>query len=216
MAVTQVQICNMALTHIGIKQLISAISEDNEEANMLDLFWDTALANALYEGDWGFARRRADLVLHAGTAPDPWQYQYVMPADAVRVLRIDDKRATRLPDDRIPFTRETDDSGNNLIYTDMVDAAVIYTYLETDTSEFSPPFVLYLSYVLASLIAAPLTGDDDLQERMEKRAAYELEKSLAKDLRGEQEHPEEEASWMQAREGATGLIRGIPADDYWD
>ena len=66
MPITQVQICNMALTHIGIKQLISSITDDNEEANMCDLYWDTALQNALNEGDWAFARQRVDLVEAAG------------------------------------------------------------------------------------------------------------------------------------------------------
>lgn len=216
MPITQVQICNMALTHIGIKQLISAITDDNEEANMCELYWDTALQNALNEGDWAFARQRVDLVEAAGTAPDPWKYQYVEPVSLVRALRIDDERATRLPEDRVPFARETSAAGVKLFYCDVVDAVLIYTYEQTDVSKFSPPFVIYMSWMLAALICEPLTGDSRMGTEKEQRAEHELAKAFAKDLNGEQEHFEEEASWMQAREGATGSIPGIPAHDYWD
>lgn len=216
MAVTKVQICNMALTHIGIKQLITAIDDDNEEANMCELYYDTALENALHEADWGFARRRVTLNLQTGDAPEPWQYQYVYPTDCIRPLRIWDKRKSRLPEDEINFTRETNDSDVALIYTDMEDAVLIYTYNETDPTKFSPPFVRYLSYVLAGLIAMPLTGSEEMQEKMEQRAMHELSKAFAKDANSEQEPFEEEASWMQARDGGRRNIPGTPADQYWD
>jgi hypothetical protein len=173
---TQVEIINMALGHIGIKQKIVATTDDNQEADTAELYWDAARRNALHEIDWGFARRRFELVLAAGTAPNPWAYQYTYPANIIRALRIDDERSSRLPEERIPFRTETNDSNVRLI----------------------------------------LTGDDKKVDKMERRAIYELAKAGAKDMRAEQEDTEEEASWMQARDGAVRKPAGSPADDYWD
>jgi len=215
MAVTKVQICNMALTHIGIKQLISAITDDNEEAAMCNLHYDSALETALHEADWGFARRRYTLVAEAGTPPDPWSYQYQWPTNCIRVLRIDDELLRRRVESRPQYRFETNGSGARIIYTNWADAVVIYTYNETDDQIYTPAFSYYLSWVLAARIAGPLTSSEKLADRTEKRAMMELERAVAKDYEREEEGPELEASWIDARHGDVGLIPGVSADDYW-
>jgi hypothetical protein len=212
---TQVSICNMALSNIGIKKQISAIDDPNQEAEMCLLHYDVALEEALAEGDWGFARRRVDLVTEAGTPPEPWAYQYQYPSNCAAIRRIDDERASRHSDSRIPFTTETNDSNARIVFTDQEDAVVIYTRLETTPTLYSAAFVRYMSWVLASKIAMPLTGDEDLAEGAEKMAMHELEKAFSKNLENEQEPPEPQASWISAREGDVPVRPGQRADDYW-
>lgn len=198
---TKVNICNVALSRIGVSQQIASLTEGSTESAACALHYDHALEMLLKEVDWGFARRRVTLTAFAGEAPDPWEYQYEFPANCARPLRIDDKRVTRLREEVVPFTTETDAStGARKILTNQDDACLIYTYIETDVSRYPAEFADVLAWRMAAELVVPLSQEQKWQDRAERRAILGLEMAIRNEFRSEVEMPEPEASWIEARD----------------
>ena len=216
MADTQVEICNMALGAIGISERIEAITDDNPEADACELVYDTILDKALSKFDWGFARRLITLTTEAGTPPEPWGYQYQLPAVSVmvRALRIDDQRTSRQSRARTPFTTYTNASGARILLTSIQDAKLWYTHRDTNVPIYPEWFVTYLSWELAAEIAGPLTSNEKLQQRAEQGALMKLSEAISRDAESEQEDREPEASWVEFRDSDIELRTGTPAHDY--
>lgn len=206
MAVNQVTICNVALGHVGTRRQITAIDDqDDPDAKACNLQYELALKDALAEGDWAFARRRLDLDPYAGTPPAPWSHQYNYPASAtcVRVLRIDDGLRQRYEEQELPYETETIDGVGRILYCNVADATVIYTYHEEDTAVYPSYFSTYLAWVLAARIAGPMTSDEGLVTKLEQKAAVELPKALTREYQTENEGPEPISKIIAARHGTT-------------
>ena len=80
---------------------------------------------------------------------------------------------------RIPFRVVTDPSGK-VIYTDKGEAEIEYTQNLTNASLFSSEFDLALSFRLASLVGARLTGGDPFKIKGDMLQQYEMELARAK------------------------------------
>jgi len=215
MATTQAELCNMALSHIGVAEQIVAITDDNAEANHCNLWFGEAQDKALAAFDWAFARRRITLVVEAGTPPEPWTYQYQYPDNCIRPIRIDDKRTIRQSLDRIRFTTETNSSNARIIYTHMNAAVLIYTYRETTYSLWPTWFVDYFTWQLAARLAGPLLASEKAADRAERRMLMEKAKAISEESESEQEDPEPDAPWIAARDSEFGDIPGVKSHDYW-
>lgn len=59
-----------------------------------------------------------------------------------------------------PFTIEANTDGSQVVLTNVCDAVLRYTTVVTDTTKFSPLFVVALSYLLASMLAGPIIKGD--------------------------------------------------------
>lgn len=174
---SEVDICNMALAHLGDSALVVSINpaEGSAQAEHCQRFYPIARDALLELHDWRFASTRAPLAL-AVNPTNQWQYAYARPANAVRVLAILD---TDAPDDyaqsfalagSVPllendtrsiytpqkFVEETGADGSPIILTNMINATARYTRLVTDTARFSPLFRDALAAYLASYLAGPI------------------------------------------------------------
>lgn len=177
-----VQICNMALSHIGSEARVSSISppDGSVEAGHCATFYDQARTEMLEPGNWAFALKRATLaqVTNASTA---WAYAYVKPADCQRALRIlrpsvgvtvftQDLVAQPHVDDRdsAPFDLE-----GEVLYTNEPNAVLVYTRDITDTTKFPASFTSALSYLLAAYVAGPIIKGNEgarIGDAMRQRA----------------------------------------------
>lgn len=177
-----VQICNMALSHIGSEARISSISppDGSVEAGHCATFYDLARTEMLEPGNWAFALKRAALaqVTNPSTV---WAYAYTKPADCQRALRIlrpsiavtvftQDKYLEPHTDDRdsAPFDIE-----GEVILTNEPDAVLVYNQDVTDSTKFPASFTSALSYMLASYLAGPiLKGNEGIRvgDSMRQRA----------------------------------------------
>lgn len=185
-----VQICNMALSHIGAGPLISSISppDGSVEAGYCATFYDMARTELLEPGTWAFALRRAELA----TVTNPssaWVYAYALPSDCLRALRIlrpsvavtvftQDEVALRQDDrDGAPFDIE-----GQVLYSDQEAATLLYSVDVTDSARFTPSFAATLSYLLASYLAGPIIKGNEgarVSDAMRSRAMSMAEVSLA-------------------------------------
>lgn len=177
-----VQICNMALSHIGSDARVSSISppDGSVEAGYCATFYDQARTELLEPGTWAFALARASLAQVANLS-DLWLYAYTLPSDCLRARRI-----LRLGADITVFTQDeyqyqTDDNDSStfeiegsVLYTNAPNAVLVYTRDLIDTTRFTPSFTTAFSYLLSSYLAGPIlkgsegtkTGDAMRQRAM--------------------------------------------------
>lgn len=169
MAFSEVQICNLALSHVGISQTISSLTSASNDARMCSLHYEPARDLLLRDFAWPFARkyRALDLVAEADAQDwaDQWGFAYRYPVDAVRILGF--LSAARVDVVTRPLELGNDAQGQ-LIYTDEADARVAYIAKVTDPNRFPADFVEALAWKIASRIAMPLAVRADLRAQAEE------------------------------------------------
>lgn len=173
MALTDVDICNLALGYLGTNP-ISGLGDDANEARLCNAFYATVKAGLLEDRNWTFAKKTWTAT--AGTAPtNPrWASSYPVPADCLRVHRVDDGNG----DYRIGWEREgafilCDDTPAPL-YVEGVDGAVL-------ESTFSSAFCFALAARLAAELCIPLTENATLHQTMVQLAEMKLKEAAGSD-----------------------------------
>ena len=175
---TDVDICNLALAHLGDEATVASIDppEGSAQSEHCARFYSMARDTLLESHTWGFATRRAALAQLASSSAQ-WDYTYQAPGQALHILGVlaadtsDDYSIAPLVEGANPivtaagyapqpFVVESLEDGTDIILTDLPDAWVRYTVRITDAAKFSPLFVDCLSWLLASMIAGPLIKGD--------------------------------------------------------
>lgn len=215
MAVSQVQICNMALAHVGATP-IEAMNERTKEASQCRLWYDNCRQQALGAYNWGFARKRRTLACHGDDPPDSWAYRYQYPVDCIKArwitnpfestglgapFVIGSDIATFWPNasDAIPFVVEWAPNGTKSILTNEQCPELIYTFDQTEPGFFSHHFVDSLSWLMASRMAFTITGKMILEERAMKMYDYLIRNAAALDGNEGVDKPPREAEWIRGR-----------------
>lgn len=205
---SKTEICNLALSNIGVSQFIADVdapSERSNEAIVCRRWYDTCLNFALEDFDWNFARRRLALAELNVTPPSIWAKVYAYPSDCAAARSIEVTGLRRpLHEERIPFevAAETAATGDyKVIYTDLAEAVLVYTKRITDAGMFDAQFVMALSWLLAANIVMPLAVKPELADKA--RAAYAALKlqAFAKNLNEAEEGPEPAGETERARNG---------------
>lgn len=160
-----VQICNMALSHIGAGPLISAINppDGSTEAGYCAAFYDQARIELLEGSNWDFALKRADLASITNVSTT-WAYAYALPSDCLSAKRVLSVGAgvTVFNQDQISRALMTDrrsaafDIEGATLFTNEPDATLVYVTDVIDTGRFTPAFSAALSYLLAAYLAGPI------------------------------------------------------------
>lgn len=154
MAITsKVDICNMALSHLGNNSTITNIdTPSNDKELTFALWYDVARQAALKEMMPNFALRRGRFAKLVETPAFGYGYAYDYPTFCLKVLGIGDVK----------------DKENNYaveggrIYTDIDDAdglPVRYIRDITDVTKYSPEFKMAFSWYLAGYVCLQLTQD---------------------------------------------------------
>lgn len=207
---TNTGIANLALSHIGIGTEIQSLDDDaGQEAVACRRFFDVARNATLRDFPWSFARQFATLALVSDdpTETDEWAFSYAYPPEAVKIRRLQSglRRESRQSQVKFIIGRS---SAQKLIYTDLEDAQVEYTFKETNAQRFPDDFVLALSYRLAVYIAPRLSKGDpfNIQQRLIRLYLQEL--SQAQAASGNEGVPDEEpnSEFERSREGATDFF----------
>lgn len=224
---SEVDICNLALAHIGDTATVSSLSppEGSAQADHCARFYPIARDSLLELHSWGFSTKRVVLAQLATTVSE-WDYCYAMPNDALNLLGV-------LPPDSAdpysaplavspqygylsmttpvvgaasyvtqPYVCEVNDTGASVIYTDQINAVLRYTAKVTDTTQFSPLFVTTLSWHLAAMLAGPvIKGDVGAAEakRCAAMAQMYLGKAEESDTNQRNIKPTQVVNWMAGR-----------------
>lgn len=163
-----VDICNMALSHLGARAQIASISppDATPEAGYCARFYPIARKEALESSAWTWCKRRA--VLSGVANPSAvFSYAYAVPADCLTALRV--LRASQLTGSLSELVVSLSDialfneAGTaefeieaGVLLTNEPDAVLLYARDIVDTTRFSAGFVTFLSYLLAAYLAGPI------------------------------------------------------------
>jgi hypothetical protein len=178
---SEVDICNLALAHLGDVATVSSIDppEGSAQATLCATFYPMTRDSLLEMHPWNFCTKRIALPLIGSSWPE-WAYAYKEPSDALNLMAILDPKASDdysqgfpMPYTQVgvvntgqglytpqPFVHETQPDGSGIIYTNQENAVLRYTAKITDTSRFTPLFVEALSHFLASKLAGPILKGD--------------------------------------------------------
>lgn len=154
---SEVEICNLALSHLGDSANVSSIDppEGSAQAEHCQRWYPIA-RNALLEmHDWSFATTRANLAELANNWPQ-WQHVYARPSDCIKVRAVLPPNSSASDVEGLEFITESDASGNQIILTNQASAIVRYTRLVTNTASFSALFTDALGWYLSTYLAGPV------------------------------------------------------------
>ena len=193
---SEVEICNLALSHIGASATISSLSEQSEEAFHCNLLYADLRDAVLRAHPWVFTTRHIALS-DVGDPPGNWLYRYSYPNDCLVAREI---LQTAVPGDSIPFEVALGDAYNSrVILTDLDDAILIYTYKVTNPLVFDPLFVQALSWRLAAELCMPLTRDFKRMESAYQLYNGTLTEARRNDANESQVLKSREADWISGR-----------------
>lgn len=223
---SEVDICNLALAHLGDTATVASISppEGSAQSSHCARFYPIA-RDALQEmHTWGFCTVRVALALNPTNPSSTWKYCYQGPSNVVNYLAILDPQAADdysvgvqmagvgpyaapiigagvyTPQD---FAVESDPTtGNDIVYCNVENAVLRYTQLVSDTAKFSPLFVLCLSHHLASMLAGPVlkgeVGRAEAEKHLKLAAAFQMQ-AEGSDANQRHVRPAQGPSWMVNR-----------------
>lgn len=151
-----VDICNLALGHLGDEATVSSISppEGSAQAEHCARFYPVARDVALVAHAWNFATRRIALAAVTNTV-DSWAFAYAVPTGYLAILSVLKPESTDDTDIQ-DFVIESTGAGDEILYTNVDLAVARYIVRVVDTAKFSPLFVSATSWLLASYLAGPI------------------------------------------------------------
>lgn len=152
MASSEVQICNNALIKLGA-DTITSLSDDTKPARLCNKMYSIVRDDLLRSHPWNFAIVRSGLAQLSATPAFGYSYQYQLPGDCLRVLRIKDTNAEYRIEGRKLLT---DENTVNLIYIKKV----------TDVTQFDANFADLVALKLASELAYNITNNASLSQGM--------------------------------------------------
>lgn len=173
--ISEVQICNMAVGHIGVKGILS-LEENHETARKCKLYYSLARDGALRDANWNFATSFAKLTKLADSIPG-WEFLYAKPSNCLKVRKIFNEAGAYRPmftDFRVVHAPILNVPA---VATSLEFAWAEITYATKDPNVFDAKFVEYLSYKLASMLAVPLTGKEDVGQGLASLASRILSDS---------------------------------------
>lgn len=155
-----VDICNLALSHLGDTGTVASIDppEGSAQSEHCARFYPIARDTLLELHPWNFATRRATLAL-LDVPTWTWEYAYSLPSNTLKVLsvlppHVDDDMESE------PYETEAGADGSPVIRTNVPEATVRYTMRVEDPTRFSPLFTEALTRLLAAYLAGPVVKGD--------------------------------------------------------
>ena len=213
-----VQICNLALTRIGV-QTINSLTEASAQALDCSLFYEPARDALLRQVPWRFAHGRQALALLTETPPPEWTYVYAKPSDMLAARYIEPTGpvvphgaiyphtcywADRVPTGSVVTSTPTVPTAafelrGQKVFSHQPDAVLIYTARIEDPTLFDPSFVEALSYRLAADLAISRKDDRATRDMMLRDYQGVLAAATAADARDGTLRADQPPDWIRAR-----------------
>jgi len=195
MAVSPVEICNLALSWLG-GDLIISLTDPSTEAKLCNAVYASLRDAVLEEREWTFAVRRIQPAALVAQPVYGYDKAFQIPVEVIRILQV--SRAGEVVDggvidgsfrsatrggtgmgreSRIEWAREED-----MILCNRADAVFIRAIVQiTDTTKFSPAFDQALAARIAMDLAQPLTNSRQVQKDMAGFYADKIKLAAASD-----------------------------------
>jgi hypothetical protein len=165
MVTSKTAIANLALSLLGAEKVPDISDPSILNASYCRQHYGQALDEALRAGPWSFAVVRISLVRSATAPAFGWSYQYPIPSDCVQILD-----ANSLDPDQMAPEQFQIEGG--LILSNSETMQVRYISRNDDPATYPADFVNALSYLLASKLAVPITGNAQMGATL--KAEYDM------------------------------------------
>lgn len=203
MALTDAQICNVALSRIGVRAFINDLNDNTIEAQVCKTHFADLRNLVLEEGDFPWARDQATLAQLSGTVPSGWAYMYSLPTTCLRARYVyaGARLGKYIAENRIPFTVKYGGSSNApVLLTDHSAPELIFTVKDIVVALWTPLARDALAWRLAPELALGLAVKPALGKEMLERAyTVALHKAIASSLNSQQEDVEQPSEFEQVR-----------------
>lgn len=175
---TQVQVVNSALEHIAAQTKIVSLVDGTTAANAANVVYGPIVQLLLRELDPDFARFTAPLTLSAAVTPvPPWAYEYIYPADMVRLRQV--RPPTNLIVDKFdpqPVRANVAfdliaATNTKVILTNQVSALAVYTSSTVTEAQWDSAFTETVIRRLANPLAMALSGRPDFADKLLQQSA---------------------------------------------
>lgn len=182
MATSAVEICNLALIHLGADTIIN-LTDDSKEARVCNAVYDSMRKELLRRHPWNFAIKRQTLEKLVAAPAFEFTYQYQLPEDIIRLIRVYNPTSKYKVEGQVLLS---DDTAIQIVYVrDVIDP----TY-------FDASFVHVFALVLASKIAYNLTGSASLAQEIKSRADKAIKEARMYDGQEDNYLSWDEGEWL--------------------
>jgi hypothetical protein len=152
MGLSKTDIANQALGRIGAQRIMDLDDQDSKSARICKNAFEATVREVGRSAEWNCLKDR-DTLGRLTTAPKfGWAYQYQLPANFLRMLKLNGTAADNDPGD------EFEVEGRKLL-TDAEEANITFITYKEDTNEYDALFTNAVVVLLASKIAVPLRQD---------------------------------------------------------
>lgn len=166
MAKSTIDVINKSLILLGA-EIITDLSEGSVESTYSASLWDGVRQACLRIHPWNFALKEIELPAVTGGSDFKHNYQYNLPADFVRLIKVYDDGAYKIK--------------GKSIYTNRDSCKIRYIYDNTDVAAWDASFANVVAYKLAAELAYPITKSASLMEAMTQQFARHLIEAKAID-----------------------------------
>lgn len=187
---TDLAICNLALTHLGQKN-ITSFSDASENARRCNQIYNTCRDEVLSASDWAFSTIITTLIGLTDETVLGWLYVYAFPSNCLYVRKVFSDNSNHFDLPSFPDANNLLVPNTNpekvdfkIVYQTGLDAMVIVTnfspaYIEYTArvatgSLYSKLFIKALSYKLAAEISVILNGDGPQSDKMFQKYALAI------------------------------------------
>jgi len=209
MATTNEDVCNIALSRIGVSSNpISDLTTDGSaEADMCNLHLTPVIKRIMRQHDWPFTKAyvRPTLVVAASpslTWASDYSYTYRYPANCLRIRRLvgGGRRSTT----RRPYEIGSDATGR-LIYCDIDDDDIIVEYTlanatNLDPDNWHPDFLSVVAWLLAYELAIALEVEQKYADRALQMFRLELTEAARNAGNEAEAEDDPDSEFIRARE----------------
>lgn len=219
---SEVDIANIALSHLGARAQVSAISppDGSVEAGYCARFYPLARREVLEAMNFSFSKTRVQLaeVTNDSTV---WSYAYAMPSDCItplRVLRLEfaqqimllwpigyrytDGDWQRIEDSFSERGSAAFEVEGQVLRTNEPEAVLLYKRDVTDTTKLSPLATSAIGMVLAGYLAGPIIKGLDgakVGAQWREQGFMMAAKAAASNANGSAEHSDHVPEFIAAR-----------------
>ncbi len=174
MAVSAVEICNNALIKLG-SNTITSLTDDTKPARLCNKMYTIMRDDLLRAHPWNFAIGRATLAQLEAAPAFGFSFQYQLPSDSLRVLKLNTSH--------IPYRIE----GRKLL-TDSNTVELIYIKRVTDEAQFDSNYSNILALRIAAQLAYVITNSVRLAESLKQEFRLELNRAKMNDAQEDSIH----------------------------
>lgn len=179
MATSSTDLVNAGLVMLGEKPLAS-LDDESDVALAARTLYDNARDFVLALHPWNRCVKHVALSKLATTPAMTWDFAYLYPSDALRILA---------PDAEWEGWEIGHSGGQNVIWSNQDGVVVRYIFRNDDVSKYSPWLCWVISAWMAAVLAQALTQHrGKVQDRM---GFYERMLSQAKAMDGQEQSPAE-------------------------